>query len=302
MSNTFVYKLTDSQISELRSKLNQGDFEFRKLAHAKFQVRADGLTASMYNSGKLVVQGKNAESWCTQFIGNLNPEESKSGGADKEESTFKKWPPVAGGIGSDEAGKGDSFGGLVVCAVGLNAAVAAEVAETAICDSKQMSDNQILKFAPWLKERVQYHLIDLTPEEYNSQWQSHGANVNKLLTALHGRCIQNVNANGDFDNIVVDKFSAREPVSSYLKKLQIDSVLEAPKAEEYLPVACASVIARAAFLEQMKSLSEQVAVDLPLGSGAPVPPALRRYRQVHGNSSWQQVAKMHFKNIQNFIT
>jgi ribonuclease HIII len=79
------------------------------------------------------------------------------------------------------------------------------------------------------------------------------------------------------------------------------AVTEKPRAEEFLAVACASVLARAGFLEQIETLSEQLGLDVPLGSGRPVPPALHRYRDIHGNGKWQQAVKMHFKNIQKFI-
>ena len=69
MSKTWVYKLNNNETADLRSKLNEDDFQFMKLNHAQFQVRGDGLTASMYNSGKLVVQGKNSEAWCVQYLG-----------------------------------------------------------------------------------------------------------------------------------------------------------------------------------------------------------------------------------------
>lgn len=297
MAETFVYKLKPQEAENLRAKLNEGDFEFRRLNHAKFQVRADGLTASMYNSGKLVVQGKNAEAWCVQYIG-VKPISAES----PLKKTSTEWPEAVQAIGSDEAGKGDSFGGLVVCAVGLTAENHDEITSTTICDSKQMNDNLILQLAPWLKERVAYHEINLFPREYNEQWLAHGSNVNTLLTDMHAGCIKKVAATGDYKSIVIDRFSPRLPVTKKLKTLSANTnIIEQPRAEEFLPVACASVIARATFLEQIKVLSQDVAIDIPLGSGRPVAAALENYRAVHGNGNWHQAVKVHFKNIQKFI-
>jgi ribonuclease HIII len=301
MSKTWVYKLNKSEAADLRSRLNEGDFQFRKLSHAQFQARADGLTASMYNSGKLVVQGKNSEAWCVQYLG-ARLLVTSDDASDKSDKPSKEWPAEVNAIGSDEAGKGDSFGGLVVSAVGLTSETLALVKETTICDSKQMKDDVILQLAPWLKERVAYKTINLFPADYNEEWRKHDLNVNNLLTALHVECIQNVAAKGQFENAVVDRFSPRLPVTKILATtLPSIIVTEKPRAEEFLAVACASVLARAAFLDQIAQLSDELALDIPLGSGGPVPPALRKYREIHGNDKWQQAVKIHFKNVQTFI-
>ena len=301
MSKTWVYKLNKNEVADLRGKLNEGDFQFRKLNHAQFQARADGLTASMYNSGKLVVQGKNSEAWCVQYLGGkpIVASDDASGISDKSSGG---WPAEDNAIGSDEAGKGDSFGGLVVSAVGLTSETLALVEGTTICDSKQMNDDLILQLAPWLKERVAYNTINLFPDDYNEEWRKHDSNVNNLLTALHVECIKNVAAKGQFGNAVVDRFSPRLPVTKTLATtLPNISVTEKPRAEAFLAVACASVLARAAFLEQIAQLSDELALDIPLGSGGPVAPALRKYRGIHGNDKWQQAVKVHFKNVQTFI-
>jgi ribonuclease HIII len=301
MSKTWVYKLNKDEAADLRSKLSEGDFQFRKLNHAQFQARADGLTASMYNSGKLVVQGKNSEAWCVQYLG-AKPMIVSDDAGDKSDKPSGGWPTEANAIGSDEAGKGDSFGGLVVSAVGLTRETLALVKETTICDSKQMKDDVILQLAPWLKERVAYKTINLFPADYNKEWRKHDSNVNNLLTALHVECIQDVATKGQFENAVVDRFSPRLPVTKILATaLPNIGVTEKPRAEEFLAVACASVLARAAFLEQIVQLSDELALKIPLGSGGPVPPALRKYREIHGNDKWQQAVKIHFKNVQTFI-
>ena len=301
MSKTWVYKLNKNEAADLRSKLNEGDFQFRKLNHAQFQVRAEGLTASMYNSGKLVVQGKNSEAWCVQYLGS-KPMVANDEAGGRPDKPSGDWPAGANAIGSDEAGKGDSFGGLVVSAVGLTSETLALVEQTTICDSKQMKDDVILQLAPWLKERVAHKTINLFPTDYNKEWGSHDSNVNNLLTAMHVECIQDVATKGQFEAVVVDRFSPRMPVTKILSKtLPNIIVTEKPRAEEFLAVACASVLARAAFLEQIVQLSDELALDIPLGSGAPVPPALRKYRGIHGNDKWRQAVKVHFKNVQKII-
>ncbi|MHC4837564.1 MAG: ribonuclease H family protein, partial [Planctomycetota bacterium] len=101
---------------------------------------------------------------------------------------------------------------------------------------------------------------------------------------------------------VVDRFAAREPVKALIAPAHPGlQVVEVPRAEQHLAVAAASVLARESFLRQMDELRDRFACELPLGSGAPVPPALRRFREVHGDDVLGQAAKLHFKNVQRFL-
>ena len=213
---TQVFKLNLQEKESLEKELRLGDFAWKKVAHAEFQVQSAGLNVILYKSGKLVVQGKNSQLWITQYLARgVNPEPSKQTNHKSE-----NWPNPMSSIGSDEAGKGDSFGGIVVCAVGLSPDSYDEVVKTNICDSKKMSDALILQLAPWLKERVAYKKIALSPTEYNEAWRRCGENVNNLLTDLHTKCINTVLEQGSYESIVIDRFSPRHPVTKKLRQIK----------------------------------------------------------------------------------
>ena len=80
-----------------------------------------------------------------------------------------------------------------------------------------------------------------------------------------------------------------------LSGLEID-LHQTPRAEREPVVAAASVIARAVFLEELHVLSEEHAVDLHKGAGAPTDDAARRFVKIHGFDALERVAKLHFKN------
>ncbi|MCP4091962.1 MAG: ribonuclease HIII [Planctomycetes bacterium] len=298
MSNTQVFKLSPAAAQKLRAELNEAGFEFRKLQHALFQARGEGVVASMYRSGKLVVQGSGAEAWHVRYLGATETVKTK----EKSVAAPEGLPDIADSFGSDEAGKGDTFGGLTVCAVAVPAESSELLMSSRVADSKSLNDDLIGTLSPWIKENFPFALRVLGPAEYNQRWQEAGSNVNKLLAQLHFECLKELHDRCGFLNAVVDRFSPSAPVSSRLRVVAPQmKVVEVPRAERHAAVAAASVIARDAFLTNMQELSQQWAMDFPLGSGAPVPRAMRKFLQLHSAGDMQQVTKIHFKNVQTFL-
>lgn len=303
-SNTIVAKLNARQGQALREALNRGDFQFRKLQHAFFQARGNDVVVSYYRSGKLVIQGKGREAFQAHYLEGvgaapLAPKTSATTSAGTE-----AMPELGDSLGSDEAGKGDSFGGIAVAAFGVPSSLAETLLETKVADSKTLADERMRVLAPWLREHFPHAERCLSPEEYNQAWQDHGRNVNHLLAELHRQCLAELAEAGEvsWQVAVVDRFSVKSPVATLLHRdFPGLKVVEIPRAEQHAAVAAASVLAREAFLCQMDQLSESFALDLPLGSGAPVPKALRAWENLHGTADLGKVAKLHFKNIQRFL-
>jgi len=303
MSNsTHVFKLTPAAAQRLRDALNRDGFEFRSLQHALFQARGEGVVASMYKSGKLVVQGSGAEAWHTRYLGAQEALPSADKAKAKTGNEAEALPPVADSFGSDEAGKGDTFGALVVCAIAIPGEKAEELLASKVADSKSLNDDLIRTIAPWLRDNFPFALRVLPPLEYNRRWAEAGSNVNKLLTELHCECLLELHDKTKFGAAVVDRFSPSSPVTSRLRVAAPGmTVCEVPRAERHAAVAAASVIAREAFITNLAELSGQWGLDLPLGSGSPVAPAMRRFLQLHSPAEMREVAKIHFKNVQAFL-
>ena len=66
---TLVLKLGRAEQEKLERDVRAGDFELKSIAHARFQARAPGLTATLYASGKLVVQGSDAQLFVDRYVG-----------------------------------------------------------------------------------------------------------------------------------------------------------------------------------------------------------------------------------------
>lgn len=296
MSVTRVFVLDPRAGRLLADALQRAGFRFTPLRHALFQARGDGVVASLYASGKLVVQGGDADAFSARFLPGRAPHTAADAARNAE------LPPAAGAMGSDEAGKGDTFGPLVVAAVALDEETAAEVEQAGVADSKSLTDARVRALAGHFAPKLPHEIRVLQPPQYAEAWAAAGRNVNKLLTELHVDCLAALRRRCGAQIAVVDRFSAESPVQQQLARVSPGlRVVEVPRAERHAATAAASVLARAAFLDGIESLEQEWAVELPLGSGDPVRPALRRWAEIHGKATLGRVAKLHFKNVQQFL-
>ncbi|MFT5288202.1 MAG: ribonuclease HIII [Planctomycetota bacterium] len=300
--DTLVVKLPPAKQSALKSAMDQGDFVFRSMEHAHWSARGEGVIATLYRSGKLVVQGSATEIFNDRFLGGATsaPKKAKaahSKAAGRPGSNTDGPVPrddSQGQIGSDETGKGDYFGPLVVVAVRLEPGQREELAASGVMDSKRIDDSTIGRMAPALMERYAYAVERLDPPAYN-ETHARVRNLNPMLADLHARAIRTLAEAGD--HALVDRFAREELVASRLDDLDLQLDQE-PRAEADPAVAAASIIARHLFVEGLRELSEEYAVDLRKGAGAPTDAAGREFLGLHGREALGQVAKLHFKNTQ----
>lgn len=283
-----MLKLDPTEQRALEARLSAGVFEHRRVPHARFSVKGEGVVATLYVSGKLVVQGSDAEAFAQRFLG-------RGGAAPGASGTRAPGDLVPAGrvvVGSDEAGKGDYFGPLVVCALRLPAEQREGVARSEVTDSKLLTDDKVLRLAPVLRKTFACGVRVLAPLAYN-QLHAQVKNLNPMLADLHAQAIREVAREGDV--VLVDKFADEKLVASRLAGLPID-LIQRTRAERDPAVAAASVVARAEFLISLRELSAEFAVDLHKGAGAPTDAAAREFVRVNGFDALASVAKTHFKN------
>lgn len=289
---TLVVQLAPAHAETLKRKLDPARFEFRSAPHAFFSVRGDGVVVTFYNSGKLVIQGSGARLFVEQYVQDLGA--GKVAGGKSSAPTPAIETPDAPLIGSDECGKGDYFGPLVVCAVRLEPAQTRELENGLVRDSKTLSDAACLKLGAALRSRCAHAIARLDPPQYNETW-GRLRNVNEVLADLHESAIRKLARPGD--HVLVDKFADESLLRRRLTGLEIE-LAQRVRAESVLAVAAASIIAREEFLTALAELSDENAVDLHKGAGEPVDVAARRFVALHGREKLGNVAKLHFKNTQ----
>jgi ribonuclease HIII len=200
-----------------------------------------------------------------------------------------------GHIGTDESGKGDYFGPLVVAGVFILDEQQKVLAELGVKDSKRLSDNRVREFADLIKRGYKHSLVVIGPEKYNELY-SKLRNLNRILAWAHSRAIENLLEDVHCTLAVTDQFGDKMYVlNALMKRGRNIELIQRPKAEEDLAVAAASILARAEFLKRLYFLSQDIGIDLPKGSPPVVVETGIELAKVHGVQVLDKVAKKHFK-------
>jgi ribonuclease HIII len=203
---------------------------------------------------------------------------------------------AAGGhIGTDESGKGDFFGPLVIAGFFLPAGGDEVLRELGVKDSKRTSDGRARQIAGVLRADYVCSVIAIGPEKYNELYAKL-RNLNRLLAWGHARAIENILERVDCERAITDQFGDKSLVlSALMKKGRSIELIQKPRAEEDMAVAAASILARAEFLERLKALSRDAGVDLPKGAAPMVEEAGARLVKALGADALGRFAKLHFK-------
>jgi ribonuclease HIII len=252
-------------------------------------VKAKGLVATLYRSGKLVLQGSGLDEFEAEFLGGAS---SPQAAALPEELLFVK--PL---VGSDEAGKGDYFGPLVVACVYAEPDQAPELARIGAIDSKSVSDGQVRRAAVAISARFDHELVSLMPEDYNRRYPEHG-NLNVLLAELHAQVVSRLlTRHPACARILVDRFARADVLERALRSAGADcsDLVQVPGGERNPVVAAASILARDRFLADLAACEEICASDLHKGAGPEVEENARRVLAIGGKALLEKVAKLHFK-------
>lgn len=288
---TRVFEVTVPEAEALRQRLNQqlpADAEWRTVPHARFSVKALGVVLTCYRSGKLVVQGEHLDTFQSRFLMGV-------AAGSVPGSTPSDTDP---GIGSDEAGKGDYFGPLVVAAVHADPDGIRWLREAAVADSKKTADRRARTVAAQIEKTLDCRVVSLMPAEYNERHRESG-NLNVLLAALHAEVLAPlIQTHGADQVVMVDKFAAPELVHKALahRGVHPTRLLCETKAERYPVVAAASLLARSAFLQGLSECGDLCGTDLHKGAGPPVDRVGRRVVEIGGRELLAKVAKLHFRN------
>ena len=285
---TLVLTVPREHHAALRARLGGGAFEWRTVPHALFSVKGEGAVLTLYASGKLVVQGDDPEGFLVRHT-DLVPPPGPARETPAGEPLADLDQPL---VGSDETGKGDFFGPLVVVAARVEPELASRLRAAGVADSKKLSDARALLLAAHLRELVPHAVRRLDPPDYNRAHAEHG-NLNPLLASLHAAAIGEVARPGD--RVLVDQFADERVMQRALAGRDL-RLLQSHRAERNVAVATASVLARAEFLLALRELSERFGVELAKGAGAPTDEAGRRFVRLHGLAALGEVAKTHFKN------
>lgn len=198
-------------------------------------------------------------------------------------------------IGTDESGKGDFFGPLVIAGVLADEKTAQYFLDLGIKDSKKLTDKKMLTLASEIKKVAPHSIIAISNSKYNELYNSM-KNLNKLLAWGHARAIENVLEKQHCEYALSDKFGDESLIKSALMKNGRSIRLEQMcKAESDIAVAAASVLARATFVQKLQEMENTYGLKFQKGCSGLVKDGAKLFIEKYGKERLKEVCKAHFK-------
>lgn len=200
-------------------------------------------------------------------------------------------------LGSDETGKGEWFGPMVVVATALKPEDILELRLLGVKDSKTIKTPQIIKLArKIMKMDFIYHALTLNPHTYNRlYWDFHreGKSLNDLMAWAHSRVIQELLAKIEFKKarLVIDRFDLKK-TEQRLESIDQTGlkIIQKTGGESETPVAAASIIAKYLFELEVDKLDDKYGINIRNSKPREIKMEIL-----------PEVSKTHFKNVNKFI-
>jgi ribonuclease HIII len=242
------------------------------------RVKDNDLNIVLYKSGKLVYNENNAS---IKFLNAI---------LRKEEN----YDYI---LGSDETGKGEWYGPLVVVATALKPDEILELRKLGVMDSKDIKKPKLLKLAEnIIKMDFKRYSIVLPPKTYNRRYKEfsrENKSLNDLMAWAHSKVIKELLAQIKFTNakLVIDLFDYKK-MEYRLEKINKTNleIIQKKGGESETPVAAASIIAKYLFEQEVDKLDKKYG--LKLRNSMPVD---------IDQEILPEVAKIHFKNVKKYL-
>ncbi len=284
------------QIAQLRSLAESRNFELKPLDYGHFKASKGKCSISAYQSGKVVIQGKEAREFIEFYFEPEVLEEARLGYEEIHHPEY--FQPH---FGVDEAGKGDFLGPLVIAGVAGTPERVRGWMDAGIGESKTLTDGSALSKAEALENELGpsgFDIIAIGPVRYNELYRSFG-NLNRLLAWGHATVIRNLKQkNPGIGKALSDKFAHASLIERELRKAKVEIDLEQKtKAESDPVVGAASILARAAFLKGLEHLQEETGCEMAKGAGEKARTTAEAIFRSGGSDLLARVSKAHFKTF-----
>ncbi|MGK9045188.1 ribonuclease HIII [Mammaliicoccus vitulinus] len=291
-----IVKKIDSQtINKIIKQYNMDTENLPTGTLARKKIKSTQV--QIYRSKKIMFQGKDAEQVASSVLGEKIIPSTPSKSIPNKTHAFD----LHNTIGSDEAGSGDYFGPLTVCAAYVSKKNAKILKEIGVMDSKSLTDIKIVELAEHIIQICPHSLIVLDNPNYNTK-QLDGWSQVKMKAVLHNQAIKNVITRieeSELEQIVIDQFVQ---ASTYEKNIigsmpRKDITFFETKGEsKSIAIAAASIIARYAFVKHMDRLAQELNVIIPKGASNKVDLQAAKIVQKYDINQLDSITKKHFKN------
>ncbi len=299
-TNSFTFKLDEAQQDATFAILSGSKYQPENVPHTRIAVSISDCRINLYNSGKLLVQGKAAQEWITFTLETEILKEARLGYEETRDP--EAYQPH---MGIDESGKGDFFGPLVIASAYVDEGLVEKLQEMGVRDSKKISsDNVALSMARDIRKLLgdRCAMVTIGPRSYNRMYAKI-RNVNKMLAWGHARAIENLLEKvPDCPRALSDKFGPTHQIERALmdkgKKIQLD---QRTKAESDPAVAAASILARAGFIHALKQMGKAQGFEVPKGASVKVRKEAEKLVAYKGPGILLETAKCHFQTTDKVL-
>lgn len=291
----YTIKLEDDLMDKLADRLEEdssGVWFPYDVAYSLFAFKGDKVNVVGYQSGKLVVSGKNTEDFVRDILETEITGDPRLG---YDEVHNPEWFTLHAGC--DESGKGDLFGPLVTACVVADGDMVRQWLELGVADSKKLTDSSILKLDKEIRKTkgVVIKTAFARMPKYNDLYNKFDRNLNKLLAWYHGKSLVQALDERSAPWGLLDQFTKQKLVDAYVKDREGFKLVSRTKAESDPVVAAASIVARAVYVREMKRLSDEAGEQLVKGAGGKVLEQAKKIVEEKGADALKNFAKMHFK-------
>lgn len=286
------YRLMTGQIAEA-SRFLEGIGLVSKQEGTSSVFRGQGVSVSIYRNGTVLLScsDRALEKLLSDYFLTLPMDYGRY-----VRDTFgvelpEKW------IGSDEAGKGDYFGPLVVAGICVDKEIAARLHRLGLTDSKKLSEESLFAYEDMLRVEIgtdRYEILAISPAKYNELHDSMG-NVLDIMAWAHSKVIRTLADRCGCHASIVDKFATGQRAARLSRSVSGVVIHQFTKGERDMAVAGASVLASCRFIRSMEAISESLGRTLPRGAGDGARSAAAELRRERGEIFYRTVAKADFR-------
>ena len=293
-----VIKVND-EVKEKMIEYYKDKMRDKKIPYVVFQAEEEDTVITMYESGKVMFQGKSADVDASMW--GIVSEQAKEKKEDKTTTLYHN----CSSVGSDEVGTGDYFGPIVVTASYVKKEDVSFLEKLGVGDSKKINDEKIKKIAPEIVKKVKYRSLILTNSEYNAKYTK-DVNMNKIKSIMHNKVLYQLihEENPKYDYIIIDEFAREKRYYEYLKginNIQKGITFMTKAEDKNLAVACSSIISRYIFLKEFDKLCDEVKLPLVKGASKDVDKIGEELVAKYGEKKLKEVCKLNFKNTERIL-
>lgn len=293
-----VIKVND-EVKEKMIEYYKDKMRDKKIPYVVFQAEEEDTVITMYESGKVMFQGKSADVDASMW--GIVSEQAKEKKEDKTTTLYHD----CSSVGSDEVGTGDYFGPIVVTASYVKKEDVSFLEKLGVGDSKKINDEKIKKIAPEIVKKVKYRSLILTNSEYNAKYTK-DVNMNKIKSIMHNKVLYQLihEENPKYDYIIIDEFAREKRYYEYLKginNIQKGITFMTKAEDKNLAVACSSIISRYIFLKEFDKLCDEVKLPLVKGASKDVDKIGEELVAKYGEKKLKEVCKLNFKNTERIL-